>query len=200
MNYFRGGNKNTPQNIVQQNLIVDNPKLCYVEREGAGNVKCGPEFVPRNNGKCGWMRVRPNTKLDYNNRDDGWKYGYFNHRLSSGGSGFESVWNNGVGENMVYGPKEHDNLLMSMDQFYRTDLDNGFVNNMLWNNINYKNSAFDGRKNEKIKIEDVNFGKKMDMGMDVIENTNRCFNCRNNTGGLCRCGNYLCGYKKYAYF
>jgi hypothetical protein len=60
-----------------------------------------PEYVPRNNGKCGLMRssyIKPIASCDNH-----WKYGYYAHRLSAFGP---NSWKNGVGEYGIYGPKD----------------------------------------------------------------------------------------------
>ena len=63
--------------------------------------ECGPDYRPRDGGRCGVRRTR--FPVDISRvKDDGWKYGYFPHRLSAFGP---HSWVNGAGEVMIYGPK-----------------------------------------------------------------------------------------------
>ena len=52
-------------------------------------------------GRCGVRRTRFPVEIS-RIKDDGWKYGYFPHRLSAFGP---HSWVNGAGEVMIYGPK-----------------------------------------------------------------------------------------------
>ena len=193
-----------PQDIVPPHKLYPYPNSCSVSLDGS-NAKCYPQWRPRNDSKCGF-RMQNRHYVPKRNSDNGWKYGYLEHRLSSFGP--KNTWINGMGEAIVYGPKDyldnsvkqyewtndpqmvHNNPQVPEYELQRRDMEGRVPHQLLGSGLKYGECV--GEKKYK-PMNSSKSGKKEGFGFGYgsgnIDSVNKPEEL-----------NYSCGWKPYGYY
>ena len=192
-----------PQDLVPEYKTYPYQNSCSTKLD-ASNPTCYPQYRPRDYARCGF-RMHNRHYNPKRNNDHSWKYGYLEHRLSSFGP--KNVWINGMGEVIVYGPKEdlpesvkqyewtNDPQLPNQSNIPEYQLQNRSMQSVLPRQsicpgiqiqpTNTKSQKYQPFSSNQTKKENFGFG----YGSGNIDSVNRPEEL-----------NYSCGWKAYGYY